>query len=145
MTSYYITAEPLVRAPTTCCATVHRLNDKSSKTRPPAVGRHLKHALRSFLLAHASPLLCGCPHQQIDGIMARIATKGLFQPDMEKLFSDADREAVGREFEGWVMENFTKEGGAGVRLLVQGVLRGQGGGVVSVGTLPRMRPLLAQP
>jgi hypothetical protein len=44
--------------------------------------------------------------------MARIATKGLFQPDMEKLFSEAEREAVGREFEGWVMENFTKEGGA---------------------------------
>ena len=47
--------------------------------------------------------------EQIDFIMARIATKGLFEPDMEKVFSEAEREAVGKEFEGWVMENFTKD------------------------------------
>jgi hypothetical protein len=61
-----------------------------------------------------TPIFPNAPRSQIDGIMARIATKGLFQPDMERLFSEAERQAVGKEFEGWVMENFTKEPTTGV-------------------------------
>ncbi len=53
---------------------------------------------------------------QIDFILGRMATNGLFQPDMHKLFSEAEREAVGKEFEGWLLENFTPEG-AGVRTI----------------------------
>ncbi len=67
----------------------------------------------SFDLYRLPCELCPPPpargREQIDFNKARNATKGLFEPALEKVFSEAEREAVGKEFEGWVMENFTKD------------------------------------